>query len=203
MFWDKVAGVYDVFGKIINGKVNSTVTLFISKRIDMTDDVLECACGTGYMSAQLAEKCRSLTATDFSDGMVKQTLKRCYMLPNVTVKKADITALEFEDNSFDVVIAANVIHLLDDPDKALSEIQRVCREGGSLIIPTYVNKEKTGKNSRLSRAFDAAGADFKQQFTFRSYCDYFREKGYTVSESVLVRGTVPCAVVILKNRKVR
>ncbi|MBR2806007.1 MAG: class I SAM-dependent methyltransferase [Oscillospiraceae bacterium] len=201
MFWDRIAGVYDVFGKIINGKVNDRVTSFISKRIDFTDNVLECACGTGYMSAKLAEKCRNLTATDYSDGMVKQAYKRCSMLPNVTVKKEDITALEFEDSSFDVVIAANVIHLLDDPDKALSEMQRVCREGGTLIIPTYVNKEKTGKNSKLSNVFDAAGADFKQQFTFRSYCDFFRKKGYTVSESVLVRGTVPCAVVILKNEK--
>ncbi|MBR2671410.1 MAG: class I SAM-dependent methyltransferase [Oscillospiraceae bacterium] len=201
MFWDKVAGIYDIFGKIINGKVNSRVASFISKRLDMTDDVLECACGTGYMSAQLAEKCGSLTATDFSDGMVKQAEKRCSMLPNVTVKKADITALEFEDSSFDVVIAANVIHLLDDPDRALSELQRVCKAGGSLIIPTYVNKGKTGKNSNLSNVFDAAGAGFKQQFSYRSYCRYFKEKGYNISESVLVRGVVPCAVVILKNDK--
>ncbi len=46
------------------------------------------------------------------------------------------------DESFDVVIAANVIHLLDDPYKALSELDRVCRPGGKLIIPTYVNKDK-------------------------------------------------------------
>ena len=45
------------------------------------------------------------------------------------------------DGQFDKVIAANVIHLLDEPFKALAELDRVCKPGGQIIIPTYINRE--------------------------------------------------------------
>ena len=46
------------------------------------------------------------------------------------------------DNSFDKVVAGNVIHLLDNPSEALNELLRVCKPGGKLIIPTYINIER-------------------------------------------------------------
>ena len=48
--------------------------------------------------------------------------------------------LPYPDERFDVVIAANVIHLLDEPEKALQELSRVCRPGGRIILPTYMNR---------------------------------------------------------------
>lgn len=44
-----------------------------------------------------------------------------------------------------VKVAANVIHLLDDPYKAIAELDRVCKRGGKIIIPTYLNKNCKGK----------------------------------------------------------
>ena len=41
--------------------------------------------------------------------------------------------LEFPDESFDAVVAANVIHLLDELRKALGKLDRVCRRGGRII----------------------------------------------------------------------
>ena len=60
--------------------------------------------------------------------------------PGTSLPSADILHLDYPDESFDKVIAANVIHLLDEPLKALSELDRVCRKGGSIIIPTYMNR---------------------------------------------------------------
>ena len=40
---------------------------------------------------------------------------------------------------------ANVIHLLDEPYKALAELDRVCHVGGKIIIPTYMNKNDKGE----------------------------------------------------------
>ena len=49
--------------------------------------------------------------------------------------------------------------------KALGELNRVCRDGGQLIIPTYMNKDRKGKASSFAAAVGKAGADFKRQFT--------------------------------------
>ena len=161
MFWDRVSGVYDLFGKIYNGKVNQEMCRVVAKELGTDDCVLECACGTGLITAAVAGKCSKLVATDCSEGMLKQTRKKCGSYSNVEIRTADILNLPFPDESFDAVIAANVIHLLDDPYKALSELDRICRPGGKLIIPTYVNKDKA---KGFDRTIDKAGADFKQDF---------------------------------------
>ena len=72
MFWDNVAGVYDIFVNIINRKTHRRLKEIVSDLVEPDDTVLECACGTGLLSAVIAEKCRQLTATDFSEKMLKK-----------------------------------------------------------------------------------------------------------------------------------
>ena len=45
-----------------------------------------------------------------------------------------------------------MIHLLDNPMTALSELNRVCKDGGMLIIPTYMNKDDKGRTSGFAGA---------------------------------------------------
>ncbi len=201
MFWDRVAGIYDLFGNIYNGKVNREMCRIVVSQIGKTDSVLECACGTGMLSEQIAQKCRKLIATDFSQGMLKQARRKCRKYENVRVRYADIMNLDFPDNSFDLVIAANVIHLLDKPGQALKELDRVCKPAGKLIIPTYVNNENRGRTAAFARIADKAGADFKRQFTYSNYEDYFIEAGYEDIEIKLVKGRIPCAIAFIRKKQ--
>ena len=197
MFWDKVAGVYDIFVRIINKKthkmlIKKTVSLFTDQ-----DEVLECACGTGMLSAPVAGVCRHLTATDFSENMLKRAKKNFREGDNISFTQADIMNLPFEDNSFDKVVAANVIHLLDEPMKALCELRRVCRNGGQLIIPTYINRTKGGKTSGFAKTVGKAGADFKRQFTFDNYKEFFADAGFQKADYTFIDGKIPCALAVI------
>ncbi len=144
MFWDLVSNYYEVFENLYNGKVNREMCRKVADRISSTDEVLECACGTGMISEHIAAVCKHLTATDFSDGMLRKSSSRCKDMKNVKVEKANIMKLNYLDDSFDKVVAANVIHLLDNPEKALNELMRVCRKGGQVIIPTYLVNQNRG-----------------------------------------------------------
>jgi len=199
MFWDRVAGVYDVFVNVINRKTHHMLKEIVSALIEADDTVLECACGTGLLSAVMAPKCRQLTATDYSERMLKKAEKNCRTFRNITYDQADITALPCPDGSFDKVVAGNVIHLLDDPLTALGELDRVCKDGGMLIIPTYMNKDSKGKTSGFAGAVGKAGADFKRQFTVDSYRKFFRNAGYSDVKVTLADGRIPCAVAVMKK----
>ena len=199
MFWDNVAGVYDVFVNVINGKTHQKLRRIVSSLIEPDDTVLECACGTGLLSAVIAPKCRQLTATDFSEKMLKKAEKNCRSFRNITYAQADITALSFADGSFDKVVAGNVIHLLDNPVTALRELNRVCKDGGMLIIPTYMNKDDKGKTSGFAGAVGKAGADFKRQFTVESYRQFFLDAGYPDVKVFLADGRIPCAAAVMRK----
>ena len=54
MFWDKVAGVYDVFVNVINRKTHQKLKKIVPDLIGPDDTVLECACGTGLLSSVIA-----------------------------------------------------------------------------------------------------------------------------------------------------
>ncbi len=122
------------------------------------------------------------------------------MFKNAAFKYADITHLEYPDNSFDIVVAGNVIHLLDEPLKALAELNRVCRPNGKMIIPTYMNREKRkGNVDGLVNIIGKAGADFKRQFTFSSYRQFFIDAGFKDVKITMADGCVPCAIVVIEK----
>ena len=197
MFWDRVAGVYDLFVNVINGKTHKALRQIVSDLIEPEDVILECACGTGLLSTVIAGKCRQLTATDFAPKMLKHAEKNCAAYRNITFRQADILSLDFPDRSFDKVVAGNVIHLLDEPMKAMNELNRVCKPGGMLIIPTYMNKDRKGETSGFASVVGKAGADFKRQFTPESYRQFFLDAGYRDIKISLAEGSIPCAVAVM------
>ena len=201
MFWDSVAGVYDLFVNVVNRRTHLVLRKIVANLIQPGDSVLECACGTGLLTGVIAQKCGHLTATDFAPKMLARAKKNCAAFDNITIEPADITSLGYPDNSFDAVVAGNVIHLLDDPLKALNELDRVCRPGGRLIIPTYMNRDKKGNTSGFAAAVGKAGADFKRQFTVESYRQFFQDAGYRDVTVQLAEGRIPCAVAVMNKRK--
>ena len=71
MFWDRVAGVYDLFVNVVNRKTHKALRRIVAELIGPEDRVLECACGTGLLTGVIAGRCKALTATDFAPKMLK------------------------------------------------------------------------------------------------------------------------------------
>ena len=198
MFWNTISGIYDFVENTFNGKVNRVIAQYVANLMTEDDNVLECACGTGMFSLPIARRCKSLTATDFADKMLRQAQNKCKDLPNIIFELADITRLNYNDECFDKVVAANVIHLLDNPSAAMSELMRVCKTGGLVIIPTYIN-ESTKAASAAAKFFNILGANFKREFCRESYQNFFKEMGYNVSAYYVADGRMPCCAAVIRK----
>ena len=195
MFWNKISPLYDLFENVYNRKVYKGTGLKVAEFIGGSDNVLECACGTGAISVSIADKCGHLTATDYAEGMLKRAARKCRKYNNVSFRKEDITNIQCEDESYDKVVAGNVIHLLPEPDKALKELERVVRPGGEIIIPTYINKQKN-TSSKAVKFIEFLGAEFKRQFDLDAYKKFFAEMGYKDVRYYVVEGRMPCAIAV-------
>jgi ubiquinone/menaquinone biosynthesis C-methylase UbiE len=91
--------------------------------------ILDAACGKGYLINKIYQmnKEKEFYAVDI-------------VLPdrqnkNIHYKEASITALPFEDNSFDIVICTHALEHIKDYDKALAELRRVCKRKLIIVLP--------------------------------------------------------------------
>lgn len=99
--------------------------------------VLDVACGTGYGSNMLSRTAESVIGGDIS----RYNINYCneiYDAENLTFQVEDIENLSFSDNSFDVVTCFETIEHVDEEtqERALSEIKRVLKPKGILLITT-------------------------------------------------------------------
>jgi len=97
--------------------------------------VLDVGCGTGFLAVPLAKGGAQVTGIDLSDRHIG-TLAGHAQEQGVTVTGVVGSAAElpFEDESFDVVYLASVVHLVSEPGPLLREAERVCRRDGALVV---------------------------------------------------------------------
>ena len=99
--------------------------------------VLEFGCGTGYFTVAVAEKSKSVLATDLSDSLLEAAKNRLRDHPEVTVQKENCLGTSLAPESCDSVFMANLIHVVENPTKALEESSRILRSGGRIVIVTF------------------------------------------------------------------
>lgn len=135
-FWDRWAVLYDCVQRT-NRRANDAAAARAAELIPAGARVLDCAAGTGLFSLAAAERAGSVLCTDLSEGMLKQAKRKVERrgLSNVAVARRGVTALPDPEGLFDAVIAANVLHLLPEPERAVRELWRVTAPGGSSCRP--------------------------------------------------------------------
>lgn len=195
-FWERFAGVYSYFMKT-KARAYKALCKEIEEYISDTDDVLELACGTGQMTFHLADKAKRWTATDFSPKMIAVASKRNKNL-KVQFLVQDATRLVWEGNSFDVIVIANALHIMPNPDKALAEIHRVLKPNGILYAPTFVYGQKA------SKAFiwlaEKVGFHTFHKWTCAEYAAYVRQYGFVPCKHTLIMGKpLPISALICRK----
>jgi ubiquinone/menaquinone biosynthesis C-methylase UbiE len=102
-----------------------------------TDRILDAGCGYCYHTVRLARCGAQITAVDFSEAALavgRRTIADAGFENRVSLQKADLTRLEFEDATFNYVISWGVIMHIPQMEAALSELVRVLKPGGTLVL---------------------------------------------------------------------
>ncbi len=117
-FWDRVSGVYDLI-RLTNRRANLAMEQETALWVPPGSRVLDCAAGTVALSLAAAKRAGYVLCTDLSAAMLaraKSKTKRAGMA-NMGFARREIFAPPSE-KPFDAVIAGNVLHLLEEPERA-------------------------------------------------------------------------------------
>ena len=108
--------------------------------------ILDAGCGTGIFSAIFARNgAGRVVGIDISPGSLETArgLKEKFNLANVSFERQDMLQLPFADGTFDIVWAWGTVHHTTDPLRAISELARVLRPGGSIFLAVYKRTKLT------------------------------------------------------------
>ena len=197
-FWDFCAPLYDLAEKA-NGRTYGDMLKTVYEFVPNGSTVLEVAAGTGSISIAVSDKAKSVFCTDISKNMLavakKKATKRS--IKNIKFDNLNIFETGKADNSFDVVIASQVLHLIDNPEKAAAELRRITKH--MTIIPMSFTKNLRGMakfNFSIYRLFGFAP---KIEFEADSYAEFLQKIGFTDCQIIQLAGKIPMAVAVWKK----
>ena len=109
-----------------------------------------------------------IEATDASGEMIAQA-KRDSRSAKLHFSLQDMFHLPYADGSFDVVIVANALHIVPEPEKALSEIRRVLKDDGMLVAPTFTHAGNSFSGKVRAFFMKLAGFPLHSRWTSEEY----------------------------------
>lgn len=135
-YWDYGSKFYDTAPG--NGGIEESQIWkeLLSKTIGSSPkNILDVGSGTGIIAMYLTELGHSVTAVDFSEGMMDVARKKAREKgANIRFMEMNVENLNFEDETFDCVTARYVLWTMSHPEKAVKEWIRVVKPGGSVVI---------------------------------------------------------------------
>ena len=188
-FWDKFAPVYDKFMKKDEAAYREICSLIREKAEGKK--VLEVCTGTGLIAKDVADVTEYMYALDYSPKMIEQAKKGRYS-EKLEFVTGDAMNLPFSEESFDLVIISNSLHILPEPEKALMEIRRVLKPEGFMIAPTFIHaKMNAGQNLLAGAMGGFTGFKTEHAWTRDTFVDFLHDNGWRIKRGKVIRASFP------------
>ena len=187
-FWDRTAKIYDHFMKKDHKAYKQMYSLIYP--VVRHKQVLELATGTGLIAKHIVRSADHIEATDASQEMIEQA-KQGVNSAKLYFSVQDMFHLPYADQSFDVVIVVNALHIVPEPEKALSEIRRVLKDDGVLVAPTFTHADNAFFGKVKAFFMRLAGFPLHSKWTSHEYLAFLRENGWTVQKSTVLKASFP------------
>ena len=152
--------------------------------------VLELAAGTGLIAKNIVNAAAHIEASDTSAEMIREAKRRNHSA-KLCFSVQDMFCLPYADESFEVVIVSNALHIVPQPEKALAEIHRVLKDDGVLIAPTFTHAENSFFGNSKAFFLKLAGFPLHSRWTSEEYLCFLQQNGWTVRKSVVLKASFP------------
>ena len=187
-FWDRNAGRYDRFMRKDRAAYDEIYELI--RPIVRHKTVLELATGTGLIAKNIVNAAAHIEATDAAAEMIAEA-KQDNRSAKLHFSVQDMFRLPYANQSFNVVIVSNALHIVPQPEKALQEIKRVLKDDGVLIAPTFTHAGNSFSGKVRAFFMRMAGFPLHSKWTSAEYLRFLSQNGWTVRKSAVLKASFP------------
>lgn len=143
-FWDKLATQFDKRTKHFEQPPVEQAKKYLKK----SDTVLDFGCATGTVTNEIAPCVNEIAGIDISSKMIDAAKRKAdeYKIRNVDFKQTTIFDEDFRPETFDAILAFNILHFFEDTPKVLQRINALLKPEGAVIITTACLGQRTFSN---------------------------------------------------------
>lgn len=159
--FDRIAGHYDLLNSVMTAGLHHSWRKRAADRAELGpgDTALDICCGTGDLAIELASRVGPdgrVVGCDFSEPMLDLAREKAsrHHVANARFEWADALNLPYDDERFDAVTVGFGVRNLSDLNRGLSEMRRVLRPNGRLVILEITKPTRPPLSSFFSLWFD-------------------------------------------------
>lgn len=132
--WDKLANSFDKVNKQF-AKTHIKTVENTKKHLNISDIVLDYGCATGTVAIEIADKVKAVHGIDISSKMIEAARRKAAerQIENIDFAQSIIFDERLQKASFDVILAFNILHFLEDIPKVMQRLNELLKPGGLFI----------------------------------------------------------------------
>jgi ubiquinone biosynthesis O-methyltransferase len=144
-FWDKLANQFDRHAKYFEAPPVERAKKYLKD----SDTVLDFGCATGTVTGEIAFSVKEITGIDISSKMIDIAKSKANEseIKNVAFRQATIFDTDYKRESFDVILAFNILHFFEDTIKVLQRMHELLKADGRIIIAIACTGQRTFSNT--------------------------------------------------------
>jgi len=172
------------------------------KYLKKDDIVLDFACGTGITTIQISGFVRKIHAIDISQRMIDIAEEKAEknQISNIKFYKTDLFNEEFEKNSFDVLLAVNILYFLKNAPENISRIYELLKPGGLFISATDCLGENISLLNIIKHLLSRIGIlPFMKMYSISELEDLVTDVNFKIIETANLYDNPPNYFIVAKK----
>ena len=200
-FWDWAAKKYDKRAQ--KDEAHTRAVGRFAKYLEADDAVLDYACGTGVVAYKIAADVKEVHGIDTSARMIDLAKKRAREreVANVHFARKTIFDEGLERESYDVILAFNILHLLEDARKAVQRASELLKPGGIMVSETPCLGEAGVVLRTLLPLISKLGIlAYLRTFRLSEVKDLMCDGGFQILQPEVLEGSIPSYFVVARKQ---
>lgn len=145
-YWESIYGRQNFSGISLRKRMYQALSWLGNSNLSKNSKILDVGSGAGMTAKEVANKGYEIFGMDYSYNMIRKAKTVCNVNRkfHISFLQGEIESLPFKDSVFDMVLCLGVISYLKSEQKALHEMSRILKPGGTMIL-SILNKFSLGK----------------------------------------------------------